>query len=335
MGNTDRKLRVIVVGGGYFGKKRLYACQDLSKDIEVVGLVESDDRKAQNLSHQYHLTCKPNLVDYRGSHVDAAIICTPNVTHPELAIRALSLGWHVLCEKPLAINSVQAKKISSAAIRYHRFVKTGSNHRFFPPVQKAYHLVQSGKIGDILSFKGSIGNDGTHTANGWFWDKSVSGGGTFIDNGCHLIDLARMFMGDFSSCTGLAANVFWKKTAVEDIGTGIFVTGDGGQAVISSSWIQWRGYLYFELWGTKGFIIVDMRDKDTLTFGRRGETQVKTYDFSGEPKNSYHRELLYFKDCIFKNIPPKPDARDGARVIDMIEAVYTSNKTHKWVRLNQ
>lgn len=328
-----KQLRLVVVGSGYFGQKRIAACLSLPNEIALVGIIDIDRKKGQALARKHNLLFSITCDGLSNAAIDAAIIATPNRTHAGLTLEALACGWHVLCEKPLAVTHQEAQKIVRAAKKHGRFVKTGSNHRFFPTVQKAYALVRKGTIGNILSFKGSIGTDGSHTARTWFWDKKLAGGGTFIDNGCHLLDIARWFMGDFVACAGRTSTVFWHQAKVEDTGSGIFVTQDGRQAVITSSWTQWGGYLYFEIWGDKGFLIVDSRNGDTLTLGKRGKPETEVSDFSQEPKDSYHKELLYFRDSILKHRPPEPSALDGAKVIQMIEGVYRSSKEGKWVKL--
>ena len=85
-----------------------------------------------------------------------------------------------------------------------------SNHRFFESVIFERKLVEEGKIGKVLSFNGRIGHNGERLKNSWFWKKEISGGGTLLDNGCHLLDLSRLFVGNFTSGKGLTSNSFWK-----------------------------------------------------------------------------------------------------------------------------
>lgn len=329
---NQSKIKTVLVGGGYFGQKRIKACLDLKNDLSIVGIVDSDQQKLKSVKKNYSLPTFNKLSDIK-EKFDLAIISTPNNTHAELSIQALSMGANVLCEKPLASNSKDALRIVKAAKKYELLVKTGSNHRFFSSVQKAFELYKNGEIGELLSFRGSIGNTGQQTANSWFWQKETSGGGTFIDNGCHLIDIARMFMGDFEKCVGHTDQLFWKKANVEDFGTSIFYTKKQKHAMITSSWLQWHGYLYFELWGNNGYIIVDSRDQDTLKLGKKNNPLCTIYDFSNYPKNSYHQEILYFVDCIRKKTQPHPNAEDGYQVIKMIEAIYESSEQKKWINL--
>ncbi|MBP9814099.1 Gfo/Idh/MocA family oxidoreductase [Candidatus Woesebacteria bacterium] len=322
-------LRVIVIGAGFFGTKRLEACLALPNTFTVVGVVDPDASSQERIKTRYKLPTASSL-SLLNIPADLAIIATPNLYHAKASIEAMKYGLHVLCEKPLAISKKDAHHIALAAIKYKRIVKTGSNHRFFHTVQKAKELVDNRKIGNILFFKGSIGTNGERVSKRWFWQSAISGGGTFIDNGCHLLDIARMFMGDFKSCTATMTTNLWKQSKVEDVGSAIYITGDNRQAIITSSWIQWAGYVHIELWGEKGYIVIDSTTHDTVTVGGKDGTFV-VYDYSNETKDSYHRELLYLAECIRTNKQPTPNAKDGAAVIGMIEAAYTSSTKHTWI----
>lgn len=326
----NKRLRVVVIGCGYFGQKRIRACIQATSSIHLVAVVDLDKQKAKKIGTKYKIafaTTLPGVL--KQTSCDAAVIAVPNIYHKSCTIEALSLGLHVLCEKPLAPTSRDANDIVRAAKKYKRIVKTGSNHRFFPSIQKAHELICKGNIGKILLFKGSIGNNGEHVKNDWFWEKRLSGGGTVIDNGCHLIDIARWFMGDFISCVGSVSNVYWKKALVEDTGTGIFTTKQKQQAIITCSWTQWAGYITIEIWGDKGYIIIDSKNGDRLIVGNRDNNKIKTYDVSSTKPSSYQKELEYFTTCIQKNIQPSPSSSDGAAVIHLIESVYKSAKEKK------
>lgn len=325
------KTNVVIVGAGFFGTKRLEACLSLKDDFTVIGIVETSKDRQKQLEKNYAIPIS-ETIDAFNNKAQLAIIATPNLYHEQAAITAIKHNLHVLCEKPLTTSTHSARKIVHAAQKQKVLIKTGSNHRFFHTIQKAKELYDEGAIGKILFFKGSIGTNGTRVSKQWFWDAHIAGGGTFIDNGCHVLDLARMFMGDFTRVSASMTTSHWKQTKVEDIGAAMFVTKDNRQAIITSSWVQWAGYLHIELWGNKGYIIVDSTTHDTVTIGGKDGTFV-TYDYSNEPKDSYHRELLYLKDCIDKNIQPAPSAADGYEVINMITKAYESSKKQTWIHI--
>jgi predicted dehydrogenase len=329
------KLSVAVVGCGYFGSKRIQACAGIPDDIDLRAVMDADESRAAQAGDAAGV---PHYSDFgtllNETEIDAIILAVPNSMHSPLSVQALEAGKHVLCEKPLAISPSEAQRIVDAVESSGKIVKTASNHRFFPTVTKAHELYTSGRIGEILSFRGAIGNDGGLTHDSWFWKKDVAGGGTFIDNACHLLDIARMFMGDFTMCLGQVANLYWKEAEVEDYATGIFVTEEGRQALITSSWTQWTGYFYFELWGDAGYIFVDSRGVDRVTVGDNRKGVVRTFDYGRYPITSHQDELSYFAKSITMGEQPIPSAADGLEVIKMIDGVYRSTAEKTWVSLN-
>ncbi len=330
----NKKLRVVIIGCGYFGQKRLQACLHLKNKLQIVGVVDADKKRAADTGKAYRLPFAFSLSEFFGfATADIAIIAVPNNQHAALVVEALKHGLHVLCEKPLAVSSSEAGKIVAAAKTYGRFVKTGSNHRFFPTVRKAHDIVQQGTIGRVLCIKGNIGTNGSHTKQSWFWNKNLSGGGTYIDNACHLLDITRWFMGNFSSCTGMIGNVYWKKASVEDCAGGLYKTKDGRLAIITSSWTQWTGYMSLEIWGDKGYILIDSKQGDFIIVGDKLSQKKRVFDFSNKPLSSYEDELSYFISCVRNNEEPRPNAEDGAAVIRMIEGVYAAAKQKKQILL--
>lgn len=328
-----KRLRVIIVGCGYFGQKRIQACLQLRSLVDITGIVDTDIANAKKAASSLHVPFAKTIKELlKITPGDVAIVAVPNRYHAPITCEALRCGLHVLCEKPLAISTKEAKKIVAASHLYRRFVKTGSNHRFFPTIQKLHSVLVEGKVGTILSLYGTIGNNGEHTKNSWFWEKHISGGGTYIDNACHVLDIARWCMGDFTTCTGMTQNTFWKQSDVEDIACGIYTTKQGQIANISSSWTQWDGYLSLKITGTKGYVCINSANNNQLIVGDKNGHK-KIYDFSNKQPSSYQDELSYFVSCIHSNRQPFPNAADGVAVIQMIEAVYKANKTKRVVHI--
>ena len=190
--------------------------------------------------------------------IDVVCICVPNKYHKQIIIESQDQK-NVFCEKPISRNLNEAQEILEEAKSSDKILQVGSNHRFFESVLYAKKLIDQGVIGEILSFNGRIGHNGERLKDSWFWNKEISGGGTLLDNGCHLLDLSRFFIGDFISGTGLISNTYWKGIEVEDTASGIFKTKDGKTATIFCSWRLLSGYFFFELNGSEGYINVDGR----------------------------------------------------------------------------
>jgi predicted dehydrogenase len=326
-------LKVGIIGTGAFGEKRAHAVMASCRG-RLFGIADRDTEKVDRLGKNLDVPVfsVDDLIEH--PHVDVLIVCLPNLFHAPVTIRALQNGKHVLCEKPLARNREEAELMVESALKCNRQLKIGANHRYFSSVQKAYDIQQKGWIGEVISFIGRIGHDGERLKNTWFWNPEISGGGTLLDNGWHLLDIARWMMGNFSEGCGNISRVYWKECPVEDSATGVFLTPDGKMATINSSWRQLSGYFHFEINGTRGYISVDGRFD---THGgncihwqsRDHEEKIHTENFGHINLNSYVKELDDFFLDLKNGRNPQPSGMDGLEVIKMIEKVYEDSSIMK------
>lgn len=329
-----KKIRVGIIGCGKFGKKRLQACLTLSEQITIKAIVDPNPavKKIVEKNNANYYSNYQKLL--RSEKIDLVIVSTPNIYHAPIVIDCLKNNLHVLCEKPLATNSYDVNRINKAAKKSSALLKVGANHLFFPTVKKANKLLVDKTIGKILTFQGNIGTNGELSKNSWFWNKKIAGGGTLIDNGFHLLEIIQLLMKDFDICSGHISTNFWKKSEVEDFCSAILVNKKNQSASFSSSWTQWKDYLYFKITGTKGQIEVETGEKNYLTISFRNKTKkTKTWDFSKLPITSYEDEIKYFLQCISVNKQPYPNADNGLQIIKMIEAIYKSNLTKRWEKI--
>lgn len=337
---SEEKLRFIVVGCGRFGSRRARVIKN-NPEAELVCLVDTDKEKASKLAKE--LGCEYST-DYIKTldekDTDVVLIATPNAYHASQAIEALNRKKIVFCEKPLARNPYEAKQMVDAARRNNVFLKTGSNLRFFPSILKAKQLVSENAIGDLINFRGWIGNDGEQL-NYWFSDFETTGGGTFLDNGVHLLDLSRMFLGEVEECIGYTQLAYWSdKTKSEDNGYGIFKFKGNKFAIIHSSWTEWLGYMYGELYGKNGYIQIDNRigGNKLTVFNKKEAPQVFDYSSLSPqspllPPPSYEHEIKDFIRSIKEGREPRPNGYDGMRAVQMAYAVYESARTGSAVRI--
>jgi len=318
-----------VIGVGSFGKKRASAIQS-TKSANLKAICDIDIKKAAAVSKDLNV---PNLKIediLNDSSIDVVCICAPNKFHKDLIIKSLESEKNVFCEKPLARNLSEAKEILEASKKFNKKIQIGSNHRYFESVMFAKDLVNKGTIGKVLSFNGRIGHDGERIKDSWFWNKELSGGGTLLDNGCHLLDLSRYFVGQFSSGTGFTTNSYWKKDiAVEDTASAIFKTDKNQTASIFCSWRLLSGYFFFEINGTDGYINVDGRfdthGGDKIFWTNKEGKEIFNKDFSNIKPNSYAIEIEKFIERLENNQELSPSIEDGVEVMKMIDYVYSSN----------
>jgi predicted dehydrogenase len=272
------------------------------------------------------------IIDHSG--IDAVVVCTPNKHASPIGVAALEAGKHVLCEKPLGRNSTEAERLVATARAAGLTLKTGFNHRHHPAISKAHTLCTNGDLGPLLTVRAAYGHGGRPGYDTeWRADPDLAGGGELLDQGVHLIDLARWFLGDFVAATGVTATWFWDVHPLEDNCFALLRTGDGKVANIHSSWTQWKNLFRFEVFGRDGFILVEglggSYGAERLTFGRRlptsGPPVIQDFLFEGEDV-SWALEWQEFTHAIAEHRPPLGDGCDGLAASDVVEAIYASSR---------
>jgi len=326
-------LRFSVIGLGRMGFRRARIVARHA-DAELVSVFDVNKKIAREFSRKFECKSSCNLKDViNDDDVDCVIVSVPNKFHAAISMAALENGKHVFCEKPLAKNPKEAFAMVEAAEKSGLFLKTGSNLRYFPSVEKAKKLVDQGEIGEILYLRGWIGNSGEHLKGSWYSDVEMAGGGTFLDNGVHLLDLTRVFLGEVDTCFGEVTTSYWQISPLEDNGFGIFHTSNGKMAFVQSSWTEWAGYMYMEIYGSDGLICIDNRNSQCVTtlMKKSGERQV--FDFSLLPPQSYVREFEEYVKALREGRQPLASGFDGMRAVMMAYGVYESSRTKRVVHI--
>jgi len=330
----NEKLRFAVIGCGRMGKRRAQTIVE-HPETELVCVMDVDSNAARRTAEEFGcIWCKDHEEVLKREDVDIVVVSVPNKWHLPIVLDSLSAGKHVFCEKPLARNPEEALRMVKAANAQGLKLKVGSNLRFFPNVRKAKELLDQGAIGELLFLRSWIGHNGWNLRPGsWFADPEAAGGGTFLDNGCHVLDIARWFMGEVKSCIGLVRTNLWPIQPLEDNGFGIFETMDGKTIFIQASWTEWNGYMYMEVYGSEGYIRIDSRGRRCLTVLGDREGNEKVFDFSALPPTSYKAEFEDFVEALKSGRYPLPSGYDGLRAVEMAWGVYESARTGRRIDL--
>ncbi|MBM3256781.1 MAG: Gfo/Idh/MocA family oxidoreductase [Candidatus Liptonbacteria bacterium] len=327
-------IKLALVGAGGIGKIWADALKQ-AKEFEVKAVVDIDAAKAKTIADGF-----PGAAIYgdikealEKGDFEAVVIATPHAFLAPISKSALEAGKHVLCEKPTGISSAEVAENLRLAASAKRIYMIGFNHRYHPAYMEAKKLVDKGEIGKVICVRARYGFGGrAGYEKEWRFDKKISGGGELIDQGMHMIDMARWFMGDFVDALGFAENLFWGGE-VEDNGFLLLRTADKRVAQIHVSWTNWEWVHSFEIFGDKGYLSVDGLDKryrgpEKLTVGkvdpRSGKFPVETVTpFPEEKKeDSFVRELEEFAAVIGGEMELQSKGEDVLEVLKIVEKVY-------------
>jgi predicted dehydrogenase len=323
--------RFAIVGCGFIGAKRaatlppgtLEWCCDL------------DPARAQGLAARYNgarATSDPHEV-FADPNVNAVIVSTTHDVLPEIGAAAATAGKHVLIEKPGARRAADLDKVAVAARQANVLVRVGFNHRYHPTFTKAREIIASGSLEDLLYIRARYGHGGrVGYDQEWRAVPEISGGGEAIDQGMHLVDLARSFLGDFADVDGRTRTYFWNMP-VEDNVFFLLSTVNGQVAFLHASWTEWKNLFSFEIFGRTGKLEITglggSYGVERVTHYRMlpemGPPETVTYEYPF-PDNSWQLEGADFIEDIRMGRQPTPGIADAQAALRVVEKVYADKR---------
>lgn len=329
-------MNVGIIGAGYIGAKRAEIIGNLKKD-KVVSVFDVDANKSLALAKKFGAAAVSSSKNiFKDKRIDTVIIATINSVSAQLCLEAIKNKKNVLCEKPSGISYEEAKKVFTAAKKNGVVLKVGFNHRFYSAIKKAHDLVKSGAIGELMYMRAIYGHGGRKGYDlEWRMNKKLSGGGELLDQGVHLLDLFRWFMGEFKEGVAYCENMFWYKSKLEDNAFCILRTKDGKVAQMHASATQWENKFSIDIFGKKGYVNIEGKGgsygQEKLVIGRRKKLGVRPVEqeFLYDKDTSWEEEWKNFRNAIAKKIEPIGSGYDGMMANKLVTGLYASSKNKK------
>lgn len=356
------KVRVGIVGVGAIAQMAHLPNYAKDADVEIVALADPETGRAGEYARNF--TAKfdrpeprvfASLADMArtfGSQVDAVSICTPNLTHVELAREALASGWHVLLEKPMGTVVTDVEDLVSIAESSDRVLMIGQSHRYREDVEAIKRFIDAGDLGDIYYAKTRILRR-RGTPSGWFTDLSRSGGGPLMDIGVHALDLTWWLTGARKPLTvsgflhrgigqdhpsfvrrwtaQMAGNANNETYTTEDFAAG-FIRLEGG--LVLEMEVSWAlngpedDALKVEIFGSKGGVSLD-----PLRFFGVSHGILTTTTPAVGMGPLYEREINHFLTCVRTDQRPFSPPEEGLQVVRMLAALGESSSLGREVLL--
>jgi len=323
---VGRSLNVAIIGCGLIGRKRAEA---LGK-AKLVACADIEIDRARALASKFSAE---STADWREilqrDDVDVVIVATINSLLAEISAAALGAGKHVLVEKPAARNVAELDSVIAAQKRSGKLVHVGFNHRYHPALQQAKQLLDEGALGEMMFVRGRYGHGGrVGYEKEWRADPKLAGGGELIDQGVHLIDLARIFVGDFAHVEGFATTSFWKMP-VDDNAFLLLRTRDVKIASLHVSCTEWKNLFSFEIYGRRAKLHAEglggSYGPERLSYYRMlpemGPPETTIWEYP-RADDSWRIETAEFLEDIRLNREPAASLADAHAALSVVGEIY-------------
>ena len=245
-------LNVGIIGAGAISQRHYEGYRQAGAN--VVAFAEPSEGTRSQREQDWNARGYANFEEMlEREEVRALSICTPNAYHAPAALAALSRGIHVLCEKPLSLDLAACDEMIAAARESGAILQTNHHLRSNPAVQTAKRLIDEGRIGRVTFMRLRQAHDwgGAQEVRGAFGSLSASGGGTLLDNGCHMMDLARHFGGDVRSIFARMDTLKFD-IEVEDTSVATLDFESGAFASVENAWTATGWEESFAVYGSEG-----------------------------------------------------------------------------------
>lgn len=345
-----KKLKIGIIGtGGISQSCHMPGYASIPEECEMVAFCDVNEKSLKEAAEKFGVTTTYTKVEdlLADKSIDAVSVTTPNALHCPQTVAALKAGKHVLCEKPLAMNALEAKQMCRAAADTGKILQVALQSRFGGPAKFMKDFIDNGHMGEIYYARAKALRRRGVPHWGVFIDKEKQGGGPLIDIGVHILDLTLYFMGypkpvsasgktwDTLGKDPSLVNFFGdydrKKFTVEDFAVGQIKFDNGAVVTLESSFMANMEGDPFEsqLFGTKAGAIVNTWGSDPIRIFKEMDQQYFTLKPENIPNvaSSYTAEVQAFVRAI-TNGEPSPVAGENGLILNAIfDALYKSSET--------
>lgn len=329
-------LSLAIIGCGNIGKRHADQIQAVGKLTAVCDIIKS---KAGELGEKYNaetfISIEKLFASKKG--IDVAVICTPNGLHAQHSIISLQAGCHVLCEKPMAINSADCRAMIREAEKAGRHLFVVKQNRFNPPIVAVKKLLEEKKLGDIFSMQLNCfwNRDAGYYENSWKGTMALDGG-TLFTQFSHFVDILYWMFGDVKQVKAFKKN-FAHKNIIEFEDTGVvileFENGIIGSVNYTVNSFQKNMEGSLTIFGEKGTVKIGGQYLNELEY-----QQIDDHVISNLPAGNKANEYGFYQgsmsnhDKVYKNLVDvinnhaamAAGSHDGLKTVEIIEKIYTA-----------
>ncbi|MBY8987755.1 MAG: Gfo/Idh/MocA family oxidoreductase [Candidatus Lokiarchaeota archaeon] len=332
-------LKIGIVGAGGFGTIHL---EGFSKnpDCELIAIASRTEEHAMAASEKFHV---PKV--YTGNDswekmidnevLDVISICTPNYLHAPIILKAIKKNCHILCEKPIAISREELNQIESELASKNLIFFTSFQKRYNPIFKLIKGCIDDGILGKITLIRYYFSHYGPYKSweglseEKWFFDSEKAGGGVLLDLGVHCVDILRYLFGEYDKVNGINFNNSCINIEEEDNCNVLFRFNNDASGLISVSWCNEPSET-IDIFGTKGFIKVNLSESESPLFGlkslKRNKVIKELLDFKPTTESTQNKLIDHFINCILTKKQESPNFNDGKKAVEFVLEAYSFKK---------
>jgi len=345
-----KELNAAVIGCGV-GRAHIRGYQ--ASRANVLAICDTDPRRLETVKNEFSIPHAFQNIDDLLSldKIDIVSVALPNFLHAPVTLQCIKAGKHVMCEKPMALNAREGRKMARAAKASGKKFMMHFNFRFSPQAQVLKAYADTGMLGRVY-YARTMWNRmrGVPGLGGWFTTKALSGGGPLIDLGVHRLDLALWLMGNPAgvSVSGFCNNTFAlelsrlqnKPMDVEDFAAGFIRLDNGAVLTLEASWasnIDRAEQMSTSILGTKGALfhsnVGEGYDMQARVVTERGGAVEIIDPRLHQPR--WQSAQHHFVECILNDSEPLATAEHGVRVMEILDAIYESAEKGREVKVKR
>jgi len=329
-------LSFAIIGCGNIAKRHAEQIQEVGNLVAVCDIIRS---KAEEVGKKYNAEIFSSIEELFANKkgIDVAVICTPNGLHAAHSVFSLQAGCHVLCEKPMAINSSDCRMMIQETEKAGKHLFVVKQNRFNPPVVAVKKLLDEKKLGNIYSIQLNCfwNRNAKYYENSWKGTMALDGG-TLFTQFSHFIDLLYWMFGDVKQVKGFKKNAAHQNIIeFEDTGVVILEFENGVIGAINYTVNSFQKNMEGSLtiFGEKGTVKIGGQYLNELEY-----QQIESYVISNLPAankaNEYgsyqgsmsNHDKVYknLVDVINNNAAMAAGSRDGLKTVEIIERIYAA-----------
>ena len=325
-------IKLGIIGFGKMGKIRANAIQ--SNCLGEVKHVYDKDKSIDFRGHK-----KAESIDTLINHsdIDAIFICTPNYLNKPLTIQGLKAGKHIFCEKPPAFNAKEVGEVRKVEAASGKKLMYGFNHRHHESIQYMKRLIDSEEYGKLLWIRGRYGKSvDENFYKNWRSKKELAGGGIFLDQGIHMLDLFIYLGGNFDEVRAFVSNLYWNLDIEDNVFAIYKNLKTGVVASLHSTMTQWRHLFSLEVFLERGYLVLNGLKTSSGSYGdeklsiARNRTTAPVAAWEDEEQITYHTdtswkyEVNHFINAIIEDKPV-----EIGNSADVLKLMKLTDKTYK------